>query len=124
MIKRLSGLLLFIAALVLASIVLPIGFLIGVTIHCFKGGLNDYYRRCALSIDMMGNSFCGELFNLTLAKPDGYPYGAPKETISSATGKNLVRKTLTATGKTLSNILNLFQPNHALISIDNTVNNE
>jgi hypothetical protein len=119
--KEISGLILFLTALILASIVLPCGFLVGVIIHCFKGGLEDYYRRCAISIDRTGNSFCGELFNKTLAKPDGYKFGNTKETISSAIGKNLTVNMLTWVGRRINDVLNMIQANHSINSIDNNV---
>jgi hypothetical protein len=119
--KKFGGLILFLVALILASVVLPVGFITGVVIHCFKGGVSDYCKRCAISIDMTGNSFCGELFNKVLAKPAGYKFGDPKETISSAIGKNVKGNTLTRTGSAINFVLSTIQPNHSVQAIDNNV---
>lgn len=119
--KKFGGFILFVVALVLASFVLPIGFFFAGIIHAIKGGWNEYYRRCAISVDMTGNSFCGDLFNLMLAKAAGYKFGDPKETISSAIGKNQEKNTLTWFGRRINAALNKIQPNHSFNAIDTNV---
>ena len=49
-------------------------------------------------------------------------FGDNQETISSVIGKNLEANTLSKTGIWLNKILNLIQPNHSIISIEENVN--
>lgn len=72
----------------------------------------------ATSIDVLGNVVCSELFNQVLINKNGYKFGNRKETISSCIGKNKRASTLTKTGLFLSSILDFFDKNHSLESID------
>jgi len=59
----------------------------------------------AYNVDVFGNyQFC-DLWNWALIKKGGYKFGKLGETISSALGKNIKRKTLTLAGKALCFII-------------------
>lgn len=64
----------------------------------------------------MGNVVCDKLFDLTLVK--GHYFGNEDETISSAIGRAKLNNDLTFTGKILDSILNLFENNHSIKSIE------
>lgn len=72
----------------------------------------------ALSIDQLGNAVYKDLFNDTLIKPKGVPFGNPDETISSVLGKNKQIDRLTRTGKLLDFILDKLDPDHSIKSIE------
>ena len=55
------------------------------------------------------NVVVGPLFNDSLIKVEEYKYDNPDETISSATGKNVVGETLTVLGKKFNIVLNVFE---------------
>jgi hypothetical protein len=74
--------------------------------------------RIAVSIDQTGNVFCKELFNDALIYPKGHRFGNEDETISSVLGKNKLSNTLTWAGKLLDRILNVFEKDHSVISIE------
>jgi hypothetical protein len=80
--------------------------------------LSEYYRTTAYSNDQTGNVYLSELFNNTMITEDGYKFGNPDETISSTFGKNVLKKSLTIAGKIFVFILNLFERNHAVKSIE------
>jgi hypothetical protein len=64
------------------------------------------------------------LFNdILIHKKTGYHFGLDGETISSALGKNVERGTLTIAGQALNWLLNKIQKNHAILSINNNLNN-
>jgi len=120
------GILIFIVAAILATILLPIGLVWGIgeafVEKGFKsawGRLSDYFFDTALSIDQLGNVACKELFNDTLIKNNSQNrFGDPDETISSVLGKNKRDGTLTKTGIALSWILDKLDKNHVIKSID------
>ena len=120
------GFLVFIVALILSGILLPIGFIWGVGEafwkRGFKSGFNrisDYFFDMALSIDQLGNVTCKELFNDTLIlNRSKNRFGNPDETISSVLGKNKRDNTLTRTGKILDYVLDKLDKNHSINSID------
>lgn len=119
------GLLLFIIAVVLTIITVPLGILYGFMKCLLKFDLkalfrktNKYFRLLAISIDQMGNVAMQDLFDDILIKKNGYKFGDVDETISSVLGKNERLKTLTGLGLLLVNFLNFIDPNHALNSIE------
>jgi hypothetical protein len=77
-----------------------------------------YFKSSAITIDKLANREFRTLWNKTLKKENGYPFGAENETISSALGKNQRDGTLSKTGEYLVKILNLFEKNHSLKSIN------
>ncbi|PJB12531.1 MAG: hypothetical protein CO119_05960 [Flavobacteriales bacterium CG_4_9_14_3_um_filter_40_17] len=119
------GIILFLVAILLSAISLPIGFsyfiLKCITTFQFKKfgiRFNQYFLKVAVSIDQMGNVAMQELFNDWLIKNREYPFGNEDETISSVIGKNLKYGNLTSLGKALNAILNFLDPNHSLNSIE------
>lgn len=78
-----------------------------------------YFRSSAITIDKLANREFRTLWNKFLRTKEGYKFGAEKETISSALGKNQRDKTLTKTGNTLVKILNFLDKNHCLKNITN-----
>lgn len=119
--KTLIPILLILVAIVLAMVLFPVGVIVAV-IAKWKD-LYTYFFNVAKGIDELGNAVCGNLFNMTLIKNGGYHFGLPGETISSALGKNVERKTLSGAGKVLNSMLNKIQANHAIISIQRNENN-
>lgn len=81
--------------------------------------LSQYIRKVAIADDQKGNVVIGPLLNDSLITKDGYQYGDEDETISSATGKNVVKETQTVLGKKFNLILELFEEGHSVNSIEN-----
>jgi hypothetical protein len=105
--------LLVVLACVLFIIFAPIGWVVAL----FFKGRKDYFWRVALSIDQTGNVVCGKLFDLTLRKKDGYPFGEVDRTISYALGRNKLMNTLTKTGKALDWLLDIIDKEHTLNAV-------
>lgn len=119
------GIILFLIAILLSAISLPIGFVYFIlkcvfTFQFKKFGIrfNQYFLKMAISIDQMGNVAMQEILNDTLIKNRDYPFGDEDETISSVIGKNLKFGNLTVFGKALNAILDFLDPNHSLNSIE------
>ncbi len=120
------GVLVFLIAVILGAVLLPLGLVYGITDAFFrmkfKTGLkrlNSYFYAVAISIDQLGNTICVELFNDTLIdKHNGHRFGNVDETISSVLGKNKLKGTLTIAGKILDWILDKLDPNHSIKSIE------
>lgn len=89
---------------------------------------SNYLFRLAISDDQRGNVSMSSLFNMVLLKYDGpvkpYLYGDEDETISSVTGKNVIRETLDTLGILIDKGLNLFEKNHSIKSIEQDENIE
>lgn len=66
----------------------------------------------ALSLDLLGNVVCRDLFNHTLIKPNSHAFGNNTETISAVLGKNKRTNNLTDLGRALANLLNWLDANH------------
>jgi 8-oxo-dGTP diphosphatase len=115
------GLILFIAAKLLMTIVYPLGFLWSIGLTLFKNGwksVDTYLFNCAIADDQHGNTYVAKLFNDVLIKVGGYRFGNPDETISSVLGKNKLTNTLTILGRGLDWILEKLDPNHSIKSIE------
>jgi len=78
---------------------------------------SGYFLSSALNLDKYANREFRTLWNKTLRKENGYVFGNPNETISSALGKNEKDFTLTKTGKRLVYLLNKLDKNHCQKSI-------
>lgn len=78
-----------------------------------------YFRSSAITIDKLANREFRTLWNKKLRTESGYKFGAENETISSALGKNQRDGTLTKSGKRLVKVLDLFEKDHCLKSIEN-----
>jgi hypothetical protein len=111
------GFLLLIIALLLAIILLPVGFAFQVVTTFFRH-INKYLFTIAKSIDQLGNVVCADLFNYTMIKKNGYRFGNEDVTISHVLGMNKKINTLTFTGKILANFLNLIDKQHVEKAIE------
>ena len=79
----------------------------------------NYFRSSAITIDKLANREFRTLWNKKLRTESGYKFGAENETISSALGKNQRYGTLTKSGQRLVKVLDFFEKNHCLNSIEN-----
>lgn len=121
--------LLYLAAILLSVIFLPLGFLFSFLKTLLSKNYKDVGRvlgikleSMAVSLDCFGNVVCDDLFNLTLIMPKSVnKFGNRKETISSVLGKNQEDKTLTWLGQVICYFLNIIQKNHTEKSIDNNI---
>jgi hypothetical protein len=118
------GLLLYIIASILEWVFAPVAYLYGFFASLAKREFNDYHKNLAIAKDQYGNAICRYIFNWLLIKKDGYKFGNVDETISSVIGKNKVKNTLTFCGKILDTLLDFFDDNHSIESIDNTEQND
>ena len=84
----------------------------------YRGNINRYLWEEAFEIDMFANRSFRTLWNLTLRTKEGYEFGREGETISSAMGKNKRDGTLSKIGWVLDFILDLFDNNHSIKSIN------
>lgn len=109
-IKRLTGIILFPVAVILAAILFPISFVAGIILE----KANKYLFLVAYGIDLLGNAVCGPLFNHLLIKQgkNKYSFGNPIETISYVIAVNKKAKNLTRLGKFVDWILNIIDPGH------------
>lgn len=126
--KTIKSILLFIIAIILGCITIPLGMFSSFILLFLKANfkvwwnrIGEYFLIFAIAIDVAGNVALAPLFNLLMIKKNGYKFGNRKETISSALGKNKKLNTLTKKGLLLSNILDKIDPNHIFDSIDNQV---
>lgn len=81
--------------------------------------LSGYFKTFAIDVDRFGNSQYRSLFNRFLITENGYKFGDFRETISSALGKNVLKQTLTKSGKILVSILDFLDENHCIKSVNN-----
>lgn len=107
------GFILLIIAILLAVLLLPIGWLYSFfTLRSKPGKLNYYAKTIALSIDQLGNVVLSNLFNDTLITANGYKFGDEDETISKVLGVNKHLGELTKLGRALAWVLNLIDKDH------------
>lgn len=124
--KTLTNILLYLFAIVLSIILLPIGLAFAFFKMMYRQQFKELPKRMAYKflkmaegVDVYGNIVCAELFNSTLiTKEANQFFGNRKETISSVLGKNELTKTLTSTGTTINKILNFLDPGHTARNID------
>ena len=120
---------LLLVAIVLAVILFPFGIVFTVfeifRKKCFWKAvwyLSNTIRQIAISIDQLGNVVCRDLFNLVLIDKRWYErwyrFWHEDETISSVLGRNKRANTLTKSGKILADILDFFDDNHCIKSIE------
>ena len=106
-------------ALLLSTILLPIGFIYSsfklwykVKFKTWFKKLEEYLFVVAISIDQLGNVVCQELFNDLLITKEGIKFGDLDLTISTILGLNEKKGTLSCLGMYLVQILNLLDPGH------------
>lgn len=119
------GILLFFLSELLGCFFTPIGIVFGLFKHLRRGNLKEGWVNInakayamAISKDKYENVVCGELFNATLIKNSKNLFGSHRQTVSTVLGINLKSGNLTITGRILNYILNMFDKNHAIKSIE------
>jgi hypothetical protein len=65
----------------------------------------EYFKSSAITIDKLANREFRTLWNSLLITKEGYLFGDINETISEVLGKNILKGTLSKTGKILVFIL-------------------
>lgn len=109
---------LFIIAILLGVVLLPVGLLYSVLYRLlFKtrstSSVSDYFYTCALAVDQLGNVFCSDLFNSTLIYiTASVPFGDADQTISAVLGYAQHENALTSTGELVANLLDFIDPDH------------
>jgi 8-oxo-dGTP diphosphatase len=115
------GLFLLIISTILKVALSPILYLYGTVRSLLKCDFNQWNFDLAIAKDQYGNGLGKWLFNdLLITKSSRHPFGNIDETISSVIGKNRVEGTLSFSGKVLDKILEIFDNNHSIESIDET----
>jgi hypothetical protein len=71
-----------------------------------------YHLNIAISLDQLGGTLGGPLFNKILRKKGGHKFGNPDETISFVLGENKTTGHLTKFGKYIADLLNKIDPDH------------
>ena len=106
---------LFFFAIISAIGIYPLGFLYRIVKwESFK----SYLRKVSLTIDITGNIVVGELLNDNfITEASTHKFGVYQETISDNLGENERDETLTSFGKRFSNLLSVFDFDHAKKSI-------
>jgi len=106
---------LFFFAIISAVGIYPLGFLYRIVKwKSFK----SYLRKVSLNIDIAGNIVVGELLNDNfITDASTHRFGVTQETISDNLGENERDETLTSFGKRFSNLLSVFDFDHARKSI-------
>jgi len=120
------GILLFIVASILNTILLPLALIWAVVEAFWQRGwksalkrINEYFFNLAISLDQFGNVVCKEILNDALIDSTSpHKFGHPDETISSVLGKNKRAGTLLKIGKGLDWTLNKLDENHSIKSIE------
>jgi hypothetical protein len=101
--------------------VLRIAFFLPAQVHEIIDGIRykDFWKRvnrtsnaAAFAIDVYCNVAYSSLLNAFFIKKGGYHYGAQGETVTSATGKNWTKGSLTIIGEGLTGTLNLIDRDH------------
>jgi len=113
-------LLLFFISSVLKWSLSPLLWLVGVICSYKQREHRKYFKDLAIAKDQYGNAVGKYVFNLLFITKEGYSFGNIDETISSCIGKNKIKGTLTLLGRLIDHLLNLFEENHSIKSIDNT----
>jgi hypothetical protein len=107
--------LLFLIAVVLGVVFIPLGLLFSIVFRLritIKNGY-DYFKVCAIAIDQAGNVFCSDLFNILLITEKAViKFGDPDRTISAVLGYAQYFNRLTRLGKYLVILLDKIDPNH------------
>ena len=106
--------LLYTVAYILGVVFIPVGMIYSL----FRPKRIDYFFTLAIAIDQLGNVAMGRLFNDIMIKPNRDRFGDEDETISSVLGKNQINGTLKPFGKFLVKVLDKFEDNHSIKSIE------
>ena len=101
-------------------------FILNIIFLYFKVGRKQYlkelskmFRKKAIGVDQTGNGAYLLFLNATMILDDTLAlFGNEDETISSVLGKNLLLNNLTIFGNILNQILNIFEKQHSIKSIE------
>ena len=136
--KTLENIGLFLIAIILITIVFPIGFIFSIAKSLLFNGIINAYDKLGdmcwalgISIDRLGNGCCPDLWNAILIKRKDlifttilsldirkYPnFGNTDETISSVIGRHYEVDNLTKFGNWVNDRLNSIQKNHSIDAI-------
>ena len=119
-----------IIAIVLGSIIIPLGILFAIIWLIIHKGENlgmkyfsRIFRNIAISIDILGNFCCAIMFNVILIKNTQslYRFGKNGDTISKVIGLNLQQGNLTMVGKGVNKVLNIFEKDHSIKAVTNNL---
>lgn len=112
------GLIHLVAAIIIGSIVLPIGFLYSFFKKLLEG-IDAYLYSVAYNINRFSTFICADLYNDTFLKrridpikESKYLFGKRTVSISYHIGKNYEFNSLSKTGKILNKILNFIEKDH------------
>jgi hypothetical protein len=108
---------LLVVAWAMKVVLTPLLVAYGIVRSITKWELLLWFKKIAISIDRLGNTLGGYLFNDLLG--DGFGNG--KETISSRLGKCQKENCLTRFGRLIILILDSLDKNHCSKSIDNNI---
>ena len=120
--EKLTNILLFIVAIILGCILIPLGGLYGALKHMLGiSRSKDYskvFKALAVLIDVSGNVILQELLNDTMIhRSANIKFGDEHDTISFVLGYNKMVGKLTATGRVLASILNKIEKNHVELAV-------
>jgi hypothetical protein len=117
--KLATNLLLLLVAIAVAAFLFPLGLAVTLSVCVARwsgvktvGYLSRTAFSIALSLDLMANVICRDLFNATLIRNDVQGFGHPYETVSSVLGRHKSWDNLTDAGRALANLLNWLDPEH------------
>jgi hypothetical protein len=118
---------LFILAIIIYIVILPIAiihsiikFIISKEYIKILFFFTNFFKSHALGINQTSNRAFSVFFNDIMIKDDSiHSFGDIDETLSSVLGKNKLKNNLTIFGRILDFILNIFDKNHTIESIDN-----
>lgn len=124
------GVLLFIIALTLTSILTALSFVFTpiyyiVTFKWRKGikCLDNWFFKMALSLDQFGNVSCSKFLQLTMAK-GGEDFGGEDDTVSYVLGRLMYKNRLTWFGFFIVWILDIIEKDHVDIAIDKKIESD
>mgnify|MGYP000287596803 FL=1 len=112
-----KGYLLFLLAVVVVALLMPVAILYNSVRSLFHGGTRLHY--IAILIDQTANVLFGPFLNDTMQQ-DGYEFGHYNETISKVLGINKALNTLTKFGRFWADFLNWLDENHVEKAASNT----
>lgn len=109
----LLNILLFFVAGLLLILFTFIGLITALLAIIFHGASTNYFRDCALELDIFGNILCQHLFNTFLIKENSkYTFGVLGMTISKNLGLNQRENTLSNIGNGLVKLLDYIDKDH------------
>lgn len=118
------GLIHFIVAIIISSVVLPIGLIYSLGKRLLES-IDAYLYSVAYHINVLSTYVCADLYNDTLLKKGKnkpFLFGIKYVSVSYHVGQNFILNTLSKSGKILNKILNLIEKDHTLKAIQKNNN--